>query len=203
MQAMHRDQIRLALVVPLLAPLLASCLTRTDSLAPVVSITDPRSGATRTTEDLVIAGYALDDEGIVAIRVNGSDLMSSEFYSSEMGMKLVQFKFQPLQAQEGEIVSVIEVEDRSGRVSRLIHRLVVDATTPTLELNVTELGEGRLRVQGVARDNLSVQTIRVAEIPLQFIPSAEHAFILNVTPEEGATIEVVDGAGNRLTRPLQ
>ncbi len=203
MQAMPRDQIRLVLVVPLLVPLLASCLTRTDSLAPVVSITDPRSGATRTTEDLVIAGYALDDEGIVAIRVNGSDLMSSEFYSSEMGMKLVQFKFQPLQAQEGEIVSVIEVEDRSGRVSRLIHRLVVDATTPTLELNVTELGEGRLRVQGVARDNLSVQTIRVAEIPLQFIPSAEHAFTLNVTPEEGATIEVVDGAGNRLTRPLQ
>lgn len=203
MQAMHRDQIRLALVVPLLAPLLASCLTRTDSLAPVVSITDPRSGATRTTEDLVIAGYALDDEGIVAIRINGSDLMSSEFYSSEMGMKLVQFKFQPLQAQEGEIVSVIEVADRSGRVSRLIHRLVVDATAPTLELNVTELGEGRLRVQGVARDNLSVQTIRIAEIPLQFIPSAEHDFILNVTPEEGAIIEVVDGAGNRLTRPLQ
>ena len=95
------------------------------------------------------------------------------------------------------------MEDTSGRTSRLTHRLVVDATAPTLELEVTRLGSGELRVQGVARDNLSVRTIRVAGIPLQFIPSAEHAFTIDVTPQEGAAIEVVDGAGNRLSQPLQ
>ena len=68
---MLRAPLQAAVLTSVLVVALAGCLNRTDSLAPVVSITDPRSGATRTTEDLVIAGYALDDEGIAAIRVNG------------------------------------------------------------------------------------------------------------------------------------
>ena len=184
---------------------LSGCLKRTDSLAPLVSITNPPSGATRTTENLVIGGYALDDEGIVSIRVNGGDLMSDfgiESYVTVVGMKLVQFKFRALQVHEGEIVSLIEVEDMNGRTSRLTHKLVVDATAPTLEFEVTELDTGRVRVQGLAEDNLSVQSIRVAGIPLQFIPSRKHQFTIDVVPGDQDTIEVIDGAGNHYIQPL-
>ena len=184
---------------------LSGCLKRTDSLAPLVSITNPPSGATRTTENLVIGGYALDDEGIVSIRVNGGDLMSDfgkGSYVTEVGMKLVQFKFRALQEHEGEIVSLIEVEDMNGRTSRLTHKLVVDATAPTLEFEVTELDTGRVRVQGLAEDNLSVQSIRVAGIPLQFIPSRKHQFTIDVVPGDQDTIEVIDGAGNHYIQPL-
>ena len=196
---------RLVFLGSVLLVTLSGCLNRTDSLAPIVGITHPRSGATRTTENLIIGGYALDDKGVVSIRVNGGDLMSDfgdKSYDTEVGMKLVQFKFRALQEQEGEIISVIEVEDTSGRISRLTHKLVVDATAPTLELEVTELANGRLRVQGLARDNLSVQSVRVAGIPLQFIPSPEHPFTIDFNPNDQDVIEVVDGAGNRYIQSL-
>jgi hypothetical protein len=202
---MRLATLRLGSLGSVLLLTLSACLNRTDSLAPIVAITHPRSGATRTTQNLVIGGYALDDEGIVAIRVNGGDLMSDfddKSYASEFGMKLVQFKFRALQDQEGEIISVIEVEDSSGRTSHLTHKLVVDTTAPTLEFEVTRLDTGRVRVKGVARDNLSVQAIRVAGIPLQFIPKPEHPFTIDFSPDDQAVIEVVDGAGNRHIQPL-
>ncbi|MCH2666639.1 MAG: hypothetical protein MKZ59_01515 [Deinococcales bacterium] len=202
---MNLGYFRLIFLGSMLCAALSGCLKRTDSLAPIVSITNPPSGATRTTENLVIGGYALDDEGIVSIRVNGGDLMSDfgkESYVTEIGMKLVQFKFRALQEQEGEIISLIEVEDTSGRTSRLTHKLVVDATAPTLEFEVTELENGRFRVQGLAQDNLSVQSVRVAGIPLQFIPSRNHQFTIDFIPDDQTTIEVIDGAGNRYTQPL-
>ena len=64
----------------LLSLALSACVERSDSLAPLVNITFPRSGTVRSAENLQISGYALDDEGIRSLRVNGLDLLGARIY---------------------------------------------------------------------------------------------------------------------------
>ena len=65
------------------------------------------------------------------------------------------------------------------------------------------LGDGRLRVQGVARDDTGVLSIRINELPLTFSPALEHTFEIDVEAIEGGAVVVEDGAGNRTVRALQ
>ena len=184
--------------------LLGGCLSRGDSLAPIVSISEPRNGAVQSAENLRVRGYAMDDEGVVAIRVNGSDLLDSAFLAGERGKQLIPFEFTFQNLREGESTSVIEVVDSSGRTSVLTFTLQIDVTPPTLELtSVTPLGDGRLRVQGVARDDTGVLSIRINELPLTFSPALEHTFEIDVEAIEGGSVVVEDGAGNRTVRALQ
>ena len=183
--------------------LLGGCLGRGDSLAPIVSISEPRNGAVQSAENLRVRGYAMDDEGVVAIRVNGSDLLDSAFLAGERGKRLIPFEFTFQNLREGESTSVIEVVDRSGRTSVLNFTLRIDVTPPTLELiGVTPLGDGRLRVQGVARDDTGVLSIRINELPLTISPTLEHTFEIDVEAVEGGSVVVEDGAGNRTVRAL-
>src|SRR5690606_42025497 len=78
----HHKAAAAAVLLPL-AALLAGCMGRSDSMAPVIAITDPRSGATRSTEDLRISGYAMDDKGVASIRVGGLDLLQAELYAAD------------------------------------------------------------------------------------------------------------------------
>ncbi|UCH25347.1 MAG: hypothetical protein JSV66_15665 [Trueperaceae bacterium] len=186
-----------------MSALLAGCLSRSDSLAPIISITNPKDGATRTTENLIISGYALDDEGIAAIRVNGHDLLTNETYQGEQGNKLIFFRFQSQVLGEGTLNSMIEAEDVSGRVSQLPYSLQIDTTAPTLELTVLPLSGGRLRVEGVARDNNTVASVQVGEVSLQFIPSGEYPFALDIETTGSDVVVVRDSAGNETVRSLQ
>lgn len=184
--------------------LLAGCLSRGDSLAPIVSISQPRNGAVQSAENLRVKGFAMDDEGIVAIRVNGSDLLDNAILAGERGKKLINFEFTFQNLREGESTSIIEAVDSSGRTSVLNFTLRIDITPPTLDLtSVSALGDGRLRVQGVARDETGVVSIRINDIPLNFPPSAEHRFEIDVAAVEGGTVVVEDSAGNRTVRALQ
>jgi hypothetical protein len=184
--------------------LLGGCLSRGDALAPIVSISEPRNGAVQSAENLRVRGYAMDDEGVVAIRVNGSDLLDSDFLAGERGKQLINFEFTFQNLREGESTSIIEVVDSSGRTSVLTFTLQIDVTPPTLELtSVTPIGDGRLRVQGVARDDTGVLIIRINELPLTFTPSLEHTFEIDVEAIEGGSVVVEDSAGNRTVRALQ
>jgi hypothetical protein len=184
--------------------LLGGCLSRGDALAPIVSISEPRNGAVQSAENLRVRGYAMDDEGVVAIRVNGSDLLDNAILSGERGKRLINFEFTFQNLREGESTSIIEVVDSSGRTSVLTFTLQIDVTPPTLELtSVTPIGDGRLRVQGVARDDTGVLSIRINDLPLTFTPSLEHTFELDVEAIEGGAVVVEDSAGNRTVRALQ
>ena len=183
---------------------LAGCMTRGDALAPVVAIREPKSGTTRTTEDLRIVGYAMDDEGVARIVVDGTDLLSFDVYEAERGKRFVEFAFTIPDLRDGETTSRIVVEDVSGRSSTLLHTLRIDTTPPTLELTaVTALGDGRRRVEGVARDDVAVSAIRIDDVPLQFAPAAEHRFSLDVAAGPDARVVVEDSAGNRTERSLE
>ena len=188
----------------LLALVTAGCLGRDDALAPIVAIREPKSGTTRTTEDLRIVGYAMDDEGIAEIRVDGTDLLSYDVYASERGKRFVEFAFTIPDLDDGETVTRIVVVDAEGRQATLEHSLRIDTTPPTLELTaVTAVGEGILRVEGIARDDVAVNAIRIDDVPLQFSPSEEHRFSLDVRAGPDASVVVEDSAGNRVARSLQ
>jgi len=84
------------------------------------------------------------------------------------------------------------------------YRLRLDSTPPTIDLiSVTPLGGGRLRVEGVARDNSLVTSILINGIPLAFTPAPEHAFRVDVAEVPGGEIVVEDAAGNVTRRPLR
>lgn len=183
---------------------LAGCMGREDALAPLVAIREPKSGTTRTTEDLRIVGYAMDDEGIAEIRVDGTDLLGFDVYAGERGKRFVEFAFTIPDLRDGETTTRIVVSDVRGRQSTLLHTLRIDTTPPSLELTaVTALPDGLLRVEGVARDDVAVSAIRIDEVPLQFAPSREQRFSLDVAAEPGATVVVEDSAGNRTERSLE
>lgn len=190
------------LSLPLWA-LLSGCMSRPDSLAPMISITEPKSGATSSTDVLRIYGYALDDEGVAAIRVNGTDLLQFDDNAPARGKSLVQFAFQGRPEREGEVEFLIEVEDTSGRVTTLPYTLTVDTTPPTLEMEAVALGGGRYRVRGLARDNTEVSAIRLGGQPLQFVPAAEYSFEFSNIALSEPLIVVVDSAGNRIERRVE
>jgi hypothetical protein len=191
------------LAAAILAPLLSSCLQRGDAMPPTVSIREPRSGTTRTTADLRIVGYAFDDEGIEAIRINGEDLMATSTYAGERGKGLVEFSFTIRDLTDGDVTVLIEAQDLGGRVTMYPYRLRLDSTPPVLELGaVTALAGDRVRVEGVARDNTALSSIQVNGVPLAFTPGPEHAFRVDVAAVAGGEVVVEDAAGNVTRRSL-
>lgn len=180
--------------------LLGGCLSRSEAFDAVISITEPKAGTARSTEQVDVYGYAMDDNGIAAIRVDGENLFNSAAFASEQGKKLVHFGFRGQARGEGELNYVIEVEDVDGNVTTLNYTLTVDVTPPSLELTATSVGGGAFNLSGTARDNVSVSAIRIGGVPYTFAPGPEVSFDLpNVTPSE-RIIEVTDSAGNTITR---
>lgn len=173
-------------------------------MAPVIAITEPRSGTTRNSENLRISGYALDDTGIVSIRVDGSDLMENEIYASERGKGLVQFAFTKPNLSDGELTLVLEATDVANRTTTLKYVLTLDATPPTVELTRVEAAAGgRVLVEGVARDNMRLSSIRINDVPLAFTPGTEFAFSVLVEGIPGGEVVVEDSAGNVTRRSLE
>src|SRR5690554_5678813 len=142
----------------LLVLLLGGCLSRSESFDAVISITEPKAGTARSTEQVDVYGYAMDDNGITAIRVDGSNLFDSPAFASERGKKLVHFGFRGQARGEGELTYLIEVEDLEGNVTTMNYSLTVDVTPPTLELTATATGSGAFNLSGMARDNVAVST---------------------------------------------
>lgn len=198
---MKRTFLIFALIFPAL--ILTSCLKRSDSLAPIISITSPRSGTVRTADNLIVRGYAIDDEGIVAIRVDGVDLLDNPVLQSQKGKKLVEFGFRSPQIDEGQWTKVIAAEDSDGRVSSLSYTLEIDTTPPVLELDPLEsLSENRYRVKGIARDNQELKSIQINDVSLAFPATAERVFSLPIERAEVVTVIVEDSAGNKTTQTL-
>ncbi len=189
--------LKLTVLSVLLALLLSACLKREDSFDAVITITEPKAGTARSTEQVDVYGYALDDRGIAAIRVDGDDLLSYPQFASERGKSLVHFGFRGRAVQEGELTYLIEVEDVDGRVTSLNYSLTVDVTPPSLELDVTALGDGRFSLSGRATDNVAISSIRIGGVPYSFVPGAEVTFDLQNLAPDTRIVEVTDSAGNR------
>lgn len=186
-----------------LALLLSACLRRADSLSPIVAITNPTSGTVRSAANLTISGYALDDAGVSAIRVNGQDLLASDVYKGERGKKLVQFQFIPRKVDQGQWAAKIEVEDAGGRTTTLPYTLQIDTTKPTLKLNGLEpVDSTHVRVSGEAADNFMLASVTVEGTELLYAPTKDKAFSLTIAKKSAITVTAEDQAGNKTTQTL-
>lgn len=177
--------------------LLPGCITRSDTLAPLIVISEPKAGAVRTAEGLAVRGFVMDNRGITALRVNGTDLLASPLYQAERGQQLVEFEFLAPSRGEGARVFIIEAQDAHGYVSTLRYELLIDTTPPEITLKPLErLSGNRVRVSGTVRDNNKVAQITINDMPIPFAATAERTFSLDV---EGPNVRVVasDQAGNR------
>jgi hypothetical protein len=182
---------------------LTACINRQDAMAPMITIVSPANGTANNASNIIVSGYAMDDEGIRAIRVGSVDLLADNAYTSERGKRLIYFRFETGQRSDRFTTNIV-AEDLSGRVMTLPYELIIDTTPPTLELSeVTNLGNGNIRVVGVARDNNAVQSIVIASQALSFIPQAEQSFNIDVPTSETMNIVVTDSAGNEASQPLQ
>ncbi len=182
---------------------LTGCLLRGDEMAPIITIVDPPSGAVRRVENLEVRGYALDDEGLASILVNGDDLLSYPGLQGEKDKKLVEFAFR-VTPRDDRFESTIVATDTSGSVTSYTYELQIDTTPPTVELQeVTPLSGDRVRVRGVARDNDLVKSIDVAGQALAFVAAGEKEFSVDVDAAPDATVTVEDRAGNVTSQPLR
>lgn len=187
----------------ILLPSMSACLGRSDSSSPIIAITEPKSGTTRSAVDLRIRGYAMDDAGVASIRVDGADLLQDPLYASERGKQLVQFAFTKPNLTDGELTLVLEVTDVNGRTTTETYLLTLDATPPVVEVTRAEgAGSGRVRVEGVATDNMRLSSIRVNGVPIAFTPGREFSFSVLVDVVENGEVVVEDSAGNRTSRAL-
>lgn len=199
-----RQFIRVSLALALLASLLSACFGRKDSALPQITITEPRSGAISSSSNLRIRGFASDDSGIAQIIVDGADLLASPVYESERGKRLIEFAFSKPDLRDGELVIALAVVDTGGKRVEHDYTIILDATSPTVELtNVTNTSSTQVRVEGVARDNIGLSSIRVNGVPLAFPAGAsEFQFSVLVERVENGEVIVEDGAGNRTVRSL-
>jgi hypothetical protein len=185
----------------ILAVALSSCLKRSDTLAPIVTITSPRSGTVQVAGRQSVSGYALDDEGIKAIRIlgdnGGPDLIQSPYYANEAGKKLVQFWFEMDASREGQRRVQIEVEDINGLMNVYPYTLEIDASAPVLsDIVIENASGGQVRVSGFAQDNNFLQRISVNDEDLSFVAAKEKRFSINVPSSSSYTIVAEDQAGN-------
>ncbi|MEJ2666289.1 MAG: hypothetical protein P8Z81_04185 [Deinococcales bacterium] len=194
----------LVVALSLLPTLLAGCMGRGDSTAPIVAITDPKSGTTRPADNLTITGYAMDDTGVAAIDINGVDVLQNPAYKGEKGKRLIRFRFAVGGLKDGEVTTHIKVTDVTGHTSLLDYQLTIDNTPPTVDLTkVDKLSGGQLHVEGEAKDNTRVASITVDGQPLAFTPGPDVPFSVDVPAKPGGTIVVEDSAGNKTSKPLQ
>lgn len=170
-------------------------MERGDSLAPIVTITEPQSSAVRAESELTIIGYAMDDEGVASIRADGTELLDAPALAGERGKRLIYFGFRPQQVSEGQWRSEISVRDTDGRTSTKTLTLEVDGTPPTVEITGVEgLSNGSNRISGIARDNGTVGSISVGGVPYSFVPAPQVPFSFETTGDINVT--VTDEAGN-------
>jgi len=199
-----RSALPLLLVTATLLPLLAGCMGRGDSTTPIVAISDPKSGTTRTADNLTITGYAMDDFGVASIKINGTDVLQNAAYTGERGKRLVRFRFTVGGLQDGEVTTHIVVADVNGRTSTLDYHLTIDNTPPTVQLTkVASAGSGQTHVEGEAKDNNRVASITINGQPLAFTPGPDVPFSVDVPTQKGGAVVVEDSAGNKTSKPLQ
>jgi len=176
--------------------LFTSCVKRPDALPPLIKIISPKNGAVQSA-DMKIIGYALDDEGITAIRVGNQNLLEDELLASERNKKLIQFAFTVSNQQTGRLETLIQVEDINGRISTLEYSIAIDVFSPSVKVKPPrDIGGGRMEVSGVARDNLLLERIVVNGVELSFSPVREKFFSIAVETAPTVTTVVYDQAGN-------
>jgi len=183
----------------LLLLFLASC-TRPDTAPPEMGLTEPLGGAVAPGREVRVQGYAFDPSGVVSVRANGQEVLSS----GEAGKRLVQFRFRLQAPASGRVELLLEAEDARGNRGEKRVPLVLDAAPPRIVVERVEREGSLYRVYGRVEDNVQVDrgVVRVGGRfnPLSLPKEATVAFSAEVPA--GAVLVAVDAAGNRTSRRI-
>ncbi len=180
-----------------LGPLvLGSCAREGDAFRPHIIITEPEAGSVSRQNSSVVRGYAIDDQEVASLVVNGTALKLPAGKR-----KIVPFAFKT-SATSDRAEYTIAATDNAGRSAKLILPLRYDPNPPTIEITKLERDGGVLRVTGVATDDVKVASVTVDGSKLSVSPGRRVAFYAEAL---GTTVDVVvlDAAGNQTVKRVQ
>lgn len=176
---------------------LTAC-ARPDTEPPQVGLVTPLGGGVAPGRSLVAEGYAFDPSGVVSVRANGQEVLSS----GEVGKRLAQFRFRLQAPASGRVELLLEAEDARGNRGEKRVPLVLDAAPPRIVVERVEREGNLYRVYGWVEDNVQVDRVVVRVggrfDPLSLPKEATVAFSAEVPA--GAVLVAVDAAGNRTSR---
>lgn len=180
---------RALLALLLLAPLLGGCARTADTFKPRIVVTSPDGGGVGRARDFTVKGYALDDQGVTRITVDGKAIPIQPG-----SRKIANFEFETqVQGTRGELT--IGAFDAAGNKSLLVLPVTVDAAPPTVRVTRFERSDNVVRVTGIATDNNRVAQILVDGNRLN-ITSGSRVDFYAETSGVYADLQVIDGAGN-------
>ncbi|MBB5232706.1 hypothetical protein [Deinococcus budaensis] len=186
---MRRAFPALLLLAPLLGALLGGCARTADTFKPRIVVTSPDGGGVGRARDFTVKGYALDDQGVTRITVDGKAIPIQPG-----SRKIANFTFQTrVQGARGEVT--IGALDAAGNKSVLVLPVTVDAAPPTLRVTRFERSGNVIRVTGVATDNNRVVQVLVDGNRLN-ITSGSRVDFYAETSGIYADLQAIDGAGN-------
>jgi len=175
---------------------LSACGSRPDETPPLVGVVRPSGGAVAKGQEAVVEGYAFDDTAVVSVTAGGTEVLPEE----ERGKKLVRFRFKVQAPRSGEVRIKLRAEDAAGLSRERELALVLDQKPPKVRLERVERVDGRLRIVGVATDDVEVDRVVVhygkTYSRLNLPKGKEVRFYVEV-PAERATIIAVDAVGQR------
>jgi len=183
-----------------LAVSLVGCEGRPDETPPLLGVVRPVGKAVAKGQEAVIEGYAFDDTAVVSVRAGETEVLPTE----EQGKKLVHFRFKVRAPESGEVRVRLSAKDPKGQERVKEVRLLLDREPPRVRLERVELVEGRLRIVGVAIDDVEVDRVVVhygkVYSRLNLPRGQEVRFYVEV-PAERAVVIAVDAVGQRKEVP--
>lgn len=186
---MRRPFLALLLLAPLLGALLSGCARTADTFKPRIVVTSPDGGGVGRARSFTVKGYALDDQGVTRVTVDGKAIPIQPG-----SRKIANFTFQTqVQGTRGEVT--IGALDAAGNKSVLVLPVTVDAAPPTIRVTRFERSGNVVRVTGVATDSNRVAQVLVDGNRLN-ITSGSRVDFYAETSGVYADLQAIDAAGN-------
>ncbi len=150
----------------------------------------------------MVKGYALDNQGIDRIEVNGIPLFVSPKSASQgtASTRIQNFAFKT-EVKSGQAAYVIKVTDVDGLITSRSLPIQVDTEAPRLEINQSERRAGVTRIAGKAIDNLKVRKVLLDGTPLDVRPGSTVDFYVE-SNNPSVIISAQDTVGNHIERVI-
>ncbi len=189
---MHRHPL---LFLPVLL-LLTACAARPDETPPFVGVTQPAGGAVAKGQAVIVEGYAFDDTGVVSVKAGGTEVLPKD----ARGKKLVRFRFKLEAPKAGRVRVKIVAKDAAGHTRSRELALILDRAAPKVKIERVEDADGRLRIVGVATDDVEVDRVVVQygkTTSRLNLPKGKTVRFYVEVPAKEARVIAVDAVGQR------
>ncbi len=180
----------------LLPLLLTACAARSDETPPFLGITQPAGGAVAKGQAVIVEGYAFDDTGVVSVTAGGTEVLAKP----ARGKKLVRFRFKLEAPKAGRVRVEVVAKDAAGHARSRELSLILDRAAPKVRIERVEDADGRLRIVGVATDDVEVDRVVVRygrTYSRLNLPKGKTVRFFVEVPARAAEVIAVDAVGRR------